>query len=347
MVCVRSARLLDIAQRIRQACAVRERVVQIDLGASIEVPLEIDQTVNRDTTRSAHCVAIRGRNDIVSARRASRTMRRVPRCAGSATGWHSVSLGAALVLVAACGSTTSPKSATPSTTSSTPAVTSTTSGHSTHDPDHGQAVVPKPIPVTSAGYLDATRVDLGGTPGTTPTQQRAAEDFLRRLIRTLPRWADYEQALRDGFVTLDGGITGFDHMMHWDWLNDGRTFDPAYPESLVYTVDPKTGERRLEAAMFFLPDGVTLDNAPNTFGSLVQYHVHPDLCFERGATTRLTGVAPPPQPCPAGTERLPNPMMHAWIVPNECGPFAALEGIGGGQTKSGQHDCDRAHGSTS
>jgi hypothetical protein len=40
------------------------------------------------------------------------------------------------------------------------------------------------------------------------------------------------------------------------------------------------------------------------------------------------------------------PMIHVWIVPNPCGPFAALEGIGGGQIKAGQTRlCDHVHGS--
>jgi hypothetical protein len=212
--------------------------------------------------------------------------------------------------------------------------------------EHMKTVVPKPLAVTASGYLDAARVDLGGTPKTTQEQQHAAEDLLKRTIQTLPRWTEYKDAVADGFVTLDGGLVGVDHMMHWDWLNDGRTFDPTHPESLVYSVDTKTGGRKLEAAMFFLPDGVNLNDAPTTFGPLVQYHVHDDLCFARDATTRLVGIATPPHPCPVGTGRLTNPMMHVWIVPNKCGPFAALEGIGGGATSSGTHDCDHDHGST-
>ncbi len=209
-------------------------------------------------------------------------------------------------------------------------------------------VPPKPIPVLPTGFLDADHVDLGGTPGTTLAQQHAAEAMLRNTIRTLPRWADYNAAIRDGFVSLDGGITGFDHMMHWDWIDDGRTFDPTHPESLVYVVDMKTGARKLQAAMFFLPDGVTLDNAPNTYGALVQYHVHQDLCFVRnGVHSHLGGIADPKSACPKGLQRLPNPMAHVWVVPNPCGPFAALDGIGGGTTKSGTHACDHAHGSPS
>jgi hypothetical protein len=38
-------------------------------------------------------------------------------------------------------------------------------------------------------------------------------------------------------------------------------------------------------------------------------------------------------------------MVHVWIVPQRCGPFAALEGIGGGQVKAGEVAlCDHVHG---
>jgi hypothetical protein len=38
-------------------------------------------------------------------------------------------------------------------------------------------------------------------------------------------------------------------------------------------------------------------------------------------------------------------MVHVWIVGNPCGPFAALEGVGGGQVAPGEPvNCDDAHG---
>lgn len=43
----------------------------------------------------------------------------------------------------------------------------------------------------------------------------------------------------------------------------------------------------------------------------------------------------------------PVPMIHVWIVPQVCGPFAALEGIGAGQIKPGQQRlCDTVHSNT-
>ena len=251
-----------------------------------------------------------------------------------------------VIATAGCGTSNTGADRGSSTSSRPKGPAAQTTTSAAHGMDHSAVLPPKPVPVTPGGYYDATRVDLGGTPGTTRAQQGAAEELLRRTIRTLPRWADYSTAVRDGFVSLDGGIVGVDHMMHWDWINDGRDFDATHPESLVYKVGPN-GERTLEAAMFFLPDGVTLDNTPSTFGPLVQFHVHGNLCFVFGKTPQLAGLAEPPTPCPAGTGRLPNPMMHVWIVPNACGPFAALEGIGGGNTKSGTHACDHAHGTPS
>jgi len=39
-------------------------------------------------------------------------------------------------------------------------------------------------------------------------------------------------------------------------------------------------------------------------------------------------------------------MIHVWIRKHPCGPFAALEGIGGGTIAEGETKlCDTAHGS--
>jgi hypothetical protein len=37
-------------------------------------------------------------------------------------------------------------------------------------------------------------------------------------------------------------------------------------------------------------------------------------------------------------------MLHVWLTPQACGPFAALEGIGAGQIKTGEERlCDHVH----
>ncbi len=54
--------------------------------------------------------------------------------------------------------------------------------------------------------------------------------------------------------------------------------------------------------------------------------------------------------CPAGTVNAggENPMVHVWIAPHECGPFAALEGHGAGQASvsdgARMDQCDHDHG---
>ena len=47
----------------------------------------------------------------------------------------------------------------------------------------------------------------------------------------------------------------------------------------------------------------------------------------------MVGVKDAAGDCPAGSIDAYGdiPMVHVWITPNECGPFAALEGRGAGQ----------------
>ena len=40
-------------------------------------------------------------------------------------------------------------------------------------------------------------------------------------------------------------------------------------------------------------------------------------------------------------------MIHVWIEPHPCGPFAALEGVAGGTIPEGEERlCDHAHGAS-
>ena len=76
----------------------------------------------------------------------------------------------------------------------------------------------------------------------------------------------------------------------------------------------------------------------------MQWHVHDNLCFnEEGRVRGLTngegecrpGLGKPPEP----------PMIHVWIEAHPGGPFAALEGIGGGRIPRWRRVlCDHAHG---
>jgi hypothetical protein len=203
-------------------------------------------------------------------------------------------------------------------------------------------------PVPPKPFDGTLPVDLGGVPGVSPEQQARAEALLTANVEQLPRFADTAAARAAGYTSIGDAGTGVEHYINWSLLSDGRQLDAAYPESLVYRVGPGRA-RTLEAAMYVLEPGVTLDNVPDVGGPLVQFHVHNDLCWRgSGDTYMVIPAAEVPAPCPAGFERkLLEPMMHVWIVAHPCGPFAALEGISGGQVREGEGvACDHAHGAT-
>jgi hypothetical protein len=214
-------------------------------------------------------------------------------------------------------------------------------GESAAGHDHGEAVVP-PKP-----YDPTQPIDLGGVEGVTPEQQAKAENLIAVTLLRLPQFADPQVAYDAGYRSIGDAVTGYEHYVNWDLIDDDVVLDPDQPESLVYRVDGD--ERILEAAMYMLPRDVSLDQVPDDIGGdLVQWHIHDDLCYTPDEEAPLVrGVAPPGTDCPPPLRRIepPAPMVHVWIVPHPCGPFAALEGVGAGQIAEGEERlCDHAHG---
>ena len=199
--------------------------------------------------------------------------------------------------------------------------------------------------VHAVPYDPARPIDLGGTPGVTPAQQAAAEQLVVLTLARLPQWADPAVAERAGFRSIGDGFTGTEHLINTRFLTDDVTLDPDRPESLVY--DTTGGGRKLVAAMYMLKPGTSLSDVPDIGGKLIQWHIHDNLCFTPSGVVR--GITNAAGACPAGLVKpLPAPMVHVWITKNPCGPFAALEGIGGGRIADGQTRlCDHQHGSTS
>ena len=213
-----------------------------------------------------------------------------------------------------------------------------------HD-DHGghggaaAAATPKP-------YDPTQPIDLSGTPGVTPEQQAAAENLIAVTLVRLPQWSDYKVAEAAGFRSIGDAITGHEHFINWDWINDDTVLDPDFPESLVYEPQPD-GSKKLVSAMYMLPDTVKLTEVPDIGGALMQWHIHDDLCFTTDPEApRVAGVIAVGGTCPNGLKKFqPAPMIHVWITPHRCGPFAALEGVGAGQVAPGEEKlCDHAHG---
>ncbi len=212
------------------------------------------------------------------------------------------------------------------------------SGHG-HGGGGETAVTAPPKP-----FDPAEPVDLSGVDGVTREQQRWAEDLLKRTLDRLPQWSDPAVAEAAGYNSIGDGFTGHEHFMLWSSIDDERFFDPDQPESLVY--DTSGGGRKLVAAMYMLPTSYTLDTVPNKGGALIQYHIHDDLCFSQSDPPRLVGLTSPGGTCGFGRRLPPAPMFHVWITPHRCGPFAALEGVGGGRIPDGEERaCDHAHGS--
>jgi hypothetical protein len=211
-----------------------------------------------------------------------------------------------------------------------------TGSSSPAEPPHEPAVVP-PVP-----YDPTKPIDLGGVEGVTPEQQARAENLLAASIMILPHWSDPAVAEAEGYRSIHDSVTGYEHYINRDYMNDGRVLDPNRPESLVYQV--RDGTKQLVAAMYMAEPGTTLDTTPELGGALTQWHIHNNLCFTVDGTvaglTNAEGGCNPPLVKPEAV-----PMIHVWIVPHPCGPFAALEGIAGGQIKPGETRlCDTAHG---
>lgn len=232
-------------------------------------------------------------------------------------------------------------------------------GETAEGDDHSEgehANTPKP-------YDPKLPIDLSGMEGVTPEQQAAAENAIAITLARLPQFADPAVAFAAGYRSIGDSLTGHEHFIKWDLINDDKVLDPDYPEALVYAVDngnpmeptdkpPPPGTRRLVSAMFMLKQGATLETVPEFGGALTQWHIHDDLCFTEDAPgpegPQVRGVTEVGGTCEAPLQKFtPVPMIHIWIEPHPCGPFAALEGVGAGQIKEGEERlCDHAHGAT-
>ncbi|HEX5613638.1 MAG TPA: hypothetical protein VFZ83_00645 [Acidimicrobiia bacterium] len=206
------------------------------------------------------------------------------------------------------------------------------------DPGNTPAAVPTP-------YDPTKPIDLSGVDGVTPEQQAQAENLIAVTLLRLPQFSDPATAEAAGYRSIGDGFTGYEHYINQALFDDGRILDPDYPESLVYQTNG-TGGKQLVAAMFMLESDATLDDVPDYGGKLMQWHIHNNLCFTTSG--QVAGLTNADGTCTAPlVTGVQSPMVHVWITPHECGPFAALEGVAGGQIKDGEERwCDHAHGAS-
>jgi hypothetical protein len=210
-------------------------------------------------------------------------------------------------------------------------------------------VAPAPTTTAAPTYNDTgdARITLAGFDGVSADQQARAEELIYQTRTILPKFSTPEIAKTYGFTSIGDASTGVEHYINWSWINDEYELDPNYPESLVFAVGPG-GARTLASAMYMVGDEYTLETVPDVGGSLTQWHIHNNLCFSQdpsvSGVTRVVGVTSADGPCSFGIKLRANPMLHVWLTPQACGPFAALEGIGAGQIKVGEERlCDELH----
>jgi hypothetical protein len=198
-------------------------------------------------------------------------------------------------------------------------------------------------------YDPAKPIDFSGIGGVTPEQAARATTLIQSAQRDLPKYAKVSDAEKNGYVSIGDGATGFEHFIKYSLLNDGRVLDTAAPESLVYEV--KGGVKTLVSAMFIANPGTLLTDTTlvNYAGGLMQWHVHSNLCWVTiNGVPKVVGVTNAAGVCllgalqPAGA-----PMVHVWISPHVCGPFAALEGNAAGVAAASDEErvdlCNKDH----
>jgi hypothetical protein len=221
--------------------------------------------------------------------------------------------------------TTGPKK---KTTSSTIAPTTTVHGHVTTSDQAKAAASGWP-----RAFDPAVPINFSGIQGFTPEQGQRALTLISNAQRDLPSFASYQSAIAAGYVSIGDGASGFEHLIKYSLLNDGRFLDTTAPESLVYQVSGTT--KTLVSAMFIASTGMASNDVTLTSyaGGLIQWHTHNNLCWRNvNGVPKVMGVIDANGNCPAGSVLQTNgaPMVHVWITPHACGPFAALEGDGAG-----------------
>ena len=214
--------------------------------------------------------------------------------------------------------------------------------HADGSAEHAEGEAHTAQAVAAVPYDPTKPIDLGGVEGVTLEQQAIAENIVSVTLVGLPQWADYQVAEAAGFNSIGDGLTGVEHFINEEFLDDDVIMDPNRPESLVYNTEG--GGKRLVAAMYMLKRGTPMAEVPELGGPLMQWHTHENLCYRPDG--KLGGLTNAAGECRPGLIKpVPTPMIHVWIEPHKCGPFAALEGIGGGTIAEGEEVlCDHAHG---
>jgi hypothetical protein len=162
-------------------------------------------------------------------------------------------------------------------------------------------------------------------PRVTAEQRTAAQTLIDTTAAVMAGYRDPASVEAAGYSSIGDGRTGFEHFVNFGHLTDGVELDPARVESIVFEV-ADDGTKRLVSAMYILGVGKTMADVPDVAGELTTWHDHQDLCWDGNG--RVVGRFRNGACRPAGTLLPTPPMLHVWVVPNDCGPFAGIEGHG-------------------
>ena len=202
--------------------------------------------------------------------------------------------------------------------------TATTHDHSSHSASSNW---PRP-------YFPGIGIDIDGVEGVSSEQENRARQLVIDTQKELVRWADYKVAQAEGWISIGDQATGYEHFINAAYFNDGNQLDATRPESIVYKV---YGETRILVSAMYMAEGEPALDSPlltDFAGPLFEWHVHTDLCWGmQNGRLGIVGVIDANGNCPTGSMVRPieKPMVHVWIVPHPCGPFAAVEGLAEGQ----------------
>lgn len=159
-------------------------------------------------------------------------------------------------------------------------------------------------------------------PRLTAAQRSAAQSLIDRTTAAMARFPDEASVLAAGYRTIGDSATGFEHFVNFGYLIDDDELDPNKIESIVLRVEG--GVKTVESAMYILSLGATMDDVPDIAGELTTWHKHDDLCFDLSDGLRVVGIADGGR-CARGQLFVTPPMLHVWITPQACGPFAGIE----------------------
>jgi hypothetical protein len=228
----------------------------------------------------------------------------------------------------------------------------TAAGHAHSADNHDAEPATRSAALTAAqeagwpwAWDPAEPIDFASIPGVSREQADFASDLVEATQRELPRYSDYRTAEAAGYASIRDGGTGAEHFVKASPIDDGKNLDPTAPETIMYNVDPETGVRTLSGAMFIAEQPeyeIGTEELDAILGPLASWHVHTNVCFETAeGGAPVAGLVDPELPCPEGQFKASEdlPMVHVWVVPHQCGPFAALEGVGAGQ--AGESDAER------